>query len=244
MAGKVAVITTILVVFAIAQSSDSLIDNAIHLYETRHYNSRNLTEARDILQGVIEQDPENVRAYYELSNVHYILGDAASTKDEKLKLYEKGRDLGKKAIKLDRNSEWAHFWYMVNLGRIGQTKGVLNSLTLVPEIKKEINKVLDLNPNHTGALDAKAMLYYELPWILGGNVNKSIEFLEKGIAIDSNYTLLYVDMARAYIKKKEFEQARIYLKMAIELKNPTYEADHILDDKPEALELLEEIKEK
>jgi Tfp pilus assembly protein PilF len=71
-----------------------------------------------------------------------------------------------------------------------------------------------------------------------------MEALNKGIALDSNYTLLYVDMAKVYIKKKNYEKARWYLNRALEITTPTYEADHVLDDKPEALALLEEIKDK
>jgi hypothetical protein len=51
-------------------------------------------------------------------------------------------------------------------------------------------------------------------------------------------------MAKVYIKKKNYEKARWYLNRALEITTPTYEADHVLDDKPEALELLEEIKDK
>jgi len=46
------------------------------------------------------------------------------------------------------------------------------------------------------------------------------------------------------MKKKDYEQARQYLNRALEITIPTYEADHVLDDKPEALELLEEIKDR
>ncbi len=236
-------ITTVCVL-AHAEGSDALIDSAVTLYETRHFNSENLLQSYDILFDIVESEPQNPRAHYELSKVCFLLGDVASEKKAKLKLFEEGRDYGKEAMKMDDTSAWAHFWYMVNVGRIGQTKGVLNSLILVPEVEKEINKTLQLDPEHTGALDAKAMLFYELPGLLGGNLNKSIEALTEGIALDSNYTLLYVDMGKVYMKKKDYEKARWFLRKAVDIQNPTYEADHVLDDKPEALELLEEIKDK
>jgi len=235
---------TAVCVLAHAAGSDALIDSAVTLYETRHFNSENLLQSYDILFDIVESEPQNLRAHYELSKVCFLLGDVAAEKKAKLKLFEEGRDYGKEAMKMDDKSTWSHFWYMVNVGRIGQTKGVLNSLILVPEVEKEINKTLQLDPEHTGALDAKAMLFYELPGLLGGNLNKSIEALSEGIALDSNYTLLYVDMGKVYMKKKDYEKARWFLKKAVDIQDPTYEADHILDDKPEAIELLEEIKNK
>jgi len=227
-----------------AQNADSLIDRAVELYETRHLEATNLDESAAILEGVVEDNPKNVRALYELSKVRFYLGDKAEEKDAKLKYFYQGRDYGERAVELDDEVPDAHFWYMVNVGRVGQTKGVLNSLVLVPTVRKEIEAVLELDPEHTGALDAQAMLYYELPGLLGGNLNKSIESLNKGIALDSNYTLLYVDMAKVYIKKKDYEKARWFLNRAIAITEPTYEADHVLDDKPEAEALLEEIKDK
>jgi len=224
-----------------AQSTDVQIEQAIQLYEMRHLNTENLQKSVEILQNIVNSEPNCLRVHYELSKVYFLLGDGAKTKDEKLRLYNKGLEYGKKAIKINEDSEWSHFWYMVNLGRIGQTKGVLNSLSLVPEIKKEIAKVLEINPNHTGALDARANLYYELPGIFGGNLTKSIEDLNRAIMIDSNYTVLYVDMGKVYIKKKDYEKAHWYLNKVLEIKNPTYEADCILDDKPDVIKLLKEI---
>ncbi len=226
------------------QNVDSLIDRAVELYETRHLDAANLDKSASILEGIVKSGAKNARALYELSKVCFFLGDRAEEKDEKLDLFYKGRDYGEESIKLNEESPEAHFWYMVNVGRVGQTKGVLNSLVLVPTVREEIETVLELDPKHTGALDAQAMLYYELPGLLGGNLNKSIEALNKGIALDSNYTLLYVDMAKVYIKKKDYEKARWYLNRAVQIVTPTHEADHVLDDKPEALELLAKIKDK
>ncbi len=234
----------VLVALIWAQNVDSLIDHAVELYDTRHLDGANLDTSAAILESIVEDNPKNVRALYELSKVCFFLGDRAEEKDVKLKYFNRGRDYGESAIEVDDEIPEAHFWYMVNVGRVGQTKGVLNSLVLVPTVRKEIEAVLELDPKHTGALDAQAMLYYELPGLLGGNLNKSIESLNKGIALDSNYTLLYVDMAKVYIKKKEYEKARWFLNRAIAITEPTYEADHVLDDKPEAMELLEEIKDK
>lgn len=243
MMTRMALCALLLVAPALAQNADSLIDHAVHLYETRHLNAANLDESASILEDLAKSDPVNSRALYELSKVHYLLGDRTQDKEAKLELYYKGRDYGRQAVELDDNSPDAHFWYMVNIGRVGQTKGVLNSLVLVPEVRKEIERVLELDPKHIGALDAQAMLYYELPGLLGGNLNKSIESLDRGIALDSNYALLYVDMAKVYIKKKDHEKARWYLNRVLEITEPTYEADYVLDDKPDALRLLAEIEE-
>jgi len=233
-----------LVVILSFMNGDVLIDQAVELYENRHLDAENLIKSADILKNIVDKEPDNLQAHYELAKVYYLLGDEAETKDKRIELYKKGLKYAKKAIALNDNSTWAHFWYMVNLGRVGQTKCVLNSLGLVPEIKKEIARVLEIDPRHTGALDARAALYYELPWLFGGNTNKSIESLNKAIEIDSNYTILYVDMGKVYIKKKDYEKARCYLNKVLTIENPTYKADYILDDQPDAIKLLKELEGK
>ncbi len=233
-----------MVISLLGAQSDSLIEQAIQLRKTRHLDPQNLIRSKELLLLHLETDQDDPKALYELSNIYRIFGDNTSDKKTKMELYNTGLEYGKKAKKIDDNSAWAHFWYMVNMGRIGQTKGVLNSLAMVPEIKKEIDKVLKIDPKHTGALDARAMLFYELPGVFGGDLDKSLEALNRGIEIDSNYTLLYVDMAKVLIKKKEYEKARWFLNYAISIKTPSYPADHILDNRPEAQQLLNDIEGK
>jgi len=243
--GKIIILTLMaLCVLAGAQDSNALIDQAVQLYETRHLDIANLTKSYDILKDLVATDSLNCRALYEFSKVHYIFGDKAATKKEKLEYYQPGVAWGRKAIKADDHSAWAHFWFMVNLGRIGQTKGVLNSLGMVPDIKREINRTLELDPNHAGAMDARAMLYYELPPLFGGDLNKSLLALNRGIELDSNYTILYVDMAKVQIKKKDYAQARWFLNRCLAVLNPTYPADFAIDDKPDAEKLLKDIEKK
>jgi tetratricopeptide (TPR) repeat protein len=227
-----------------AQDSNALIDQAAQLYETRYLDPANLDKGYDILKDLVANDSLNPRALSEFSHVHYIMGDRAQTKKEKLDYYQKGADWGRRAIKADEKFAEAHLWYMVNLGRIGQTKGVLNSLGMVPDLKREVNRALELDPRLTPALDAKAMIYYELPGLFGGDLNKSLSALNQAIAIDSNYTILYVDLAKVMIKKKDFEKARWLLNRCLAVTDPTYPSDCALDDKPDAERLLKEIEGK
>ena len=237
-------ITLLLSALLPAQSADEQINQAVALYETRHLDPDRLKQAYDLLDQVIASDSSNLRANYEQSHVSYLMGDAAQSKNAKLKYYDKGYDRGRKAFQIDDNSADAHLWYVVNRGRQGQTRGVLNSLFMVPEIKREVNRVLEIDPENTVALDVKAMLYYELPGFAGGDLNKSLSALNKAIVLDSNYALLYVDMAKVRIARKDYEHARCYLNHCLVIENPTYIADFILDDKPDAERLLKEIEGK
>lgn len=224
--------------------NDTIINKAIQLFETRHLNSSNIHMSANMLEQALQNDPNNLRINYTLAQIYYTIGDHKEQKSEKLENYYKGLNYGKKAMQLDNNCALAHFWYMANLGQISQIKGIFNSLTSVGEVKKEIDIVLKLDPNNVMAYNAKAMIYYELPGILGGDVNKSILYLKKALEINPNYSMVYVSLAKCYIRKKDYKTARAYLNQVLALENGWPEADFVIDDKPEAIKLLKQIENK
>lgn len=230
-------------VLLLSNQNDSIINEAIKLFETRHLNPNNLATSADILKDLIKSDSNNVRLNYTLAQVYYTLGDLAKQKQEKSANYYKGLNHSKKAISLDSACAWAHFWYMACLGQISQIKGIFNSLASISEIKREIDIVLRLDPNNVMAYNAKAMIYYELPGILGGDVNKSISLTKKALEINPNYSMAYVTLAKSYIRKKDYRTARAYLSQVLNLQNGWPTADFILDDKPEAIKLLKKIED-
>ncbi|MCK4571512.1 tetratricopeptide repeat protein [candidate division WOR-3 bacterium] len=218
------------------------LDKADYMYENRHEEESYLDESKLLLEEVLKEEPGNEETLRQLARLYYTLGDKTTDKNERLTLYEKGQEIAEKLIKINDNNPEGHFWLSVNIGRVGQVRGVMKSLSLVPAIRKEFEKALELKSEHTGAMDGLAVLYYELPRLFGGNLDKSLEYLNKAVAIDSNYSILYIDFANVYIKKKEYDKAESYLNKMLEIKNPTHPADFYLKDKVEAEKLLEEIK--
>jgi len=220
------------------------LDRVNYLYNNRHEDENYLEESKLLLAEIFNEDARNEDALWQLSRLYYVLGDKTTDKDEKFKFYEKGQQFAEKLTKINDKNPEGHFWLGVNLGRVGQVRGVMKSLSLVPTIRKEFEKALELKGEHTGAMDGLAVLYYELPGLFGGSLDKSLEYLNKAVATDSNYSIIYLDFAKVYIKKKEYEKARSYLNKMIELTNPTHPADFHLKDKVEAEKLLKEIEGK
>jgi len=219
-----------------------MVKRAMDLYEHRHLNSSYIKESIELFERVLSKEPNNEEALWGLSRNYYACGDTTKDKKERLRLYEKGKEYAERLIEINEKNPEGHFWFAVNYGRIGQTKGVIRSLFMVPRIRKEFNRALELNPNHTGALDGLGVLYYTLPKIAGGDIKKSIQYLERANRIDPNYTLIYIDLAKGYMKLKEYKKAKELLNKMLSIKNPTHPADFILKDKPEALRLLRKLE--
>lgn len=223
---------------------DQRLADADNYYLNRHKDSGYTMKAKNLCDEILKENSSDAQALWRLARLYVLFGDNKSSKDEKISRYEAGKSYAEKAKNIDPKCAEAFFWYGVNIGRVGQTKGVLNSLSLAGPVKEAFEKALSLNSKFAPAMDGLAVWYMEVPGVAGGDLNKSVEYLKKGIGIESNYSLLYVDLAKVYIKQKNYSAAREMLKKCLAITAPYNPGDFYLDDKPEAEKLLKEIEGK
>jgi tetratricopeptide (TPR) repeat protein len=160
-----------------------------------------------------------------------------------MELFTRAQTIAESLLKLNDCNADAHCWWAVARGRVGQTRGVMNSLFMVPELKRELNRTLELDPNNRTAYDVYGVMFYELPGIVGGDLNKSEEYLKKGIDIAPNYTLLRLDLAKVYMREKRWDDAREQLNALLATEEPDPPADFYEDDQRDAQELLKQLPE-
>ncbi len=219
-------------------------DRAEYMFFNRHLNPTWLDSAYNLLAAAHAANPTDEHLLYLWSRVHIQKGDDAKTKGEKLTCFGRAKAIADTLIARNDRSDEGHCWWGVAQGRIGQTRGVLNSLFMVSGLKKAFNRTLELNPSHPTALDALGVLYYELPGFAGGSLAKSEQYYLRGIASAPDYTLLRLDLAKVYVKEKRWYAARAQLDTLLATSDPRYPGDTELDDKPEARRLLERIEGK
>src|SRR5437667_11196270 len=136
------------VALAVAASAwaQSPVEAARALVARYHQDQAALDRARDLLDAALAKG-RKVETMAMLSYVQFLIGDVrATTSDEKLAAYDRGREIGKRAVELAPKSHDAHLWFAINTARWGQTKGILRSPFLVPTVKAEIATLLGLNP--------------------------------------------------------------------------------------------------
>lgn len=227
------------------ENDELSVKDAEKSYLSYYEDFGNLGRAIDKLNKILELNPKDVEAMTLLSRVWLTYGDvAAKKKDEKLRAYEKGRGIAKKAMELSPKNPDAHFWYTANMGRWGQTRGVLKSLFLVSQVKEQLNLILALNPKYVPALDVYGVLYYELPGLFGGNLELSEKYIRQAMELDPHLTVARVDLAKVLIKRKKYEEARSELNGVLEEKEPKLYTDWYVKDRKEAEGLMADIKEK
>ena len=209
-----------------------------------HEDQAVIDRARDLLEQALAKDRQ-VETMVELSRVHFLYGDVrATTDDDKLAAYDRGREIGKRAIELAPTNAEAHAWYGINTGRWGQTKGVMRSLFLLPTVREAIDTTLALDPRNLRALVLSGNVFLEVPGLFGGDREKSEQQFRKALEIDPRFTVARVDLARVLIATGRNADARRELQRVIDEKTPTNVADWTVKDLPRARQLLESIKGK
>ncbi|MBI2554303.1 MAG: tetratricopeptide repeat protein [Candidatus Rokubacteria bacterium] len=230
-----------LLLAAVSAPAQSPIEEARAALATYHEDVTRLDRARDGLEKFLKTD-SRVEGMILLSRIYFQWGDVRASDDsERLAAYDRGRELGKRAVELGPKSPEAHFWYAVNTAKWGQTKGAIRSLFLLPTLREEIDIILTLAPEHPGALQLAGSVELGLPW---GDLDKAEADFRKGLKIDPHYTSARVDLARLLIKRGKYPEARRELQRVLNEKEPRFLADWTVKHTKRARELLDAIKDK
>jgi tetratricopeptide (TPR) repeat protein len=209
-----------------------------------HEDPTAIDRARDLLEAALARDRQ-VDTMVALSYVHFLYGDVrATTTEEKLAAYERGREIGQRAVELAPRNPEAHVWYGINAGRWGLTKGVMRSLFLLPTVREQVDATLALDPRNLRALALSGNVFLEVPALFGGDRDRAEQQFRRALEIDPHFTVARVDLARALIAKSQLADARRELQRVIDERAPKSIADWTVKDLPRARQLLESIKGK
>ena len=170
--------------FAYADDSPTA-DQADALHDKGMY-----AEARNLLNAALPDAPdgkERAELYWREARETLELGDVAEA-DKKpqtaiLALFTEGEGYADKAIAADPQNDQGYFWKSANIGRWGQVRGILDSLSKAGPMKNLLVKELSLNPERSEAYFVLGQLYREVPgWPLSfGNVDAAVSLGRKAV---------------------------------------------------------------
>jgi tetratricopeptide (TPR) repeat protein len=141
-------------------------------------------------------------------------GEDATDPQQKLAAYEQGLDFADRALALDDENADAHFAVFGNKGRILLLEGVTPNPVSLLQVNRDLERALELNPNHADALAAKGGLYRQLPWVLGGSLSVAETCLTKAIAVDPDAVSARIELAATYRDMGQPERGLPLLKTA------------------------------
>lgn len=144
-------------------------------------------------------DYGNYEAAWKLARAAYYVGDRTDNDSERDDMFREGKEAGKAAAKLQPDKPEGHFWLGANYG--GEAAhSTLSNLSSFQDIKREMEAVLKIDESYQGfsAYVGLGRLYLQAPRVLGGDVKKAIEYLEKGIKLNPNNPVMRLYLAQAY----------------------------------------------
>ncbi len=162
---------------------------------------------------------------------------------KRLAAYEQGARFAKRAIEQqDANAE-AHFLYAASLGSAAQLKGIMASAFTVGDLKAHVARALELKPDHAPALHMMGMMLEELPWFLGGDSVAALEHLKRAVTLDPTYAHARLDLARAYLKRRDREAGGRQLRALVQMTDVRDRYAWVHRYRPEAEQLLNALEQ-
>ncbi|MBI1945397.1 MAG: tetratricopeptide repeat protein [Deltaproteobacteria bacterium] len=169
------------------------------------------------------------------------LGDVETVEAKKIEAYTAGRAAAKKGLAAVPNHVESLFWDMANLATTGRTRGVMNSLFMLPELRKGLQRCLELDRNHKLCKQTLADVDHAVPGIAGGSDERAEQAYLELLKRDPGLTSAMFNLAKLYRDQGKKEEARRWATQARDAKSPSSPNDWKKFDRNDASQLLKEL---
>jgi len=223
------------------QSAASYISQADQMYTQREDLAR-LQQGIVFLRQAAVADPDSYDAAWRLAKFNYYMATHidGSERDQRLR---DGIAAGKTAVQLQGDKPEGHFWLGANYGGSLESSTVAG-LASLDDVRKEMETVLKINEGYQdgsaymvlGLVDLKA------PKIVGGDPQKAVSELEKGLRFGKTNAFLRLHLAEAYQAVGRSSEARQQLNTILSMTpDPSY-LPELKEAQTQARQILDKIK--
>lgn len=173
---------------------------------------------------------ESVEALTRASIRECEYGRAARERETRLQHFEQSQQLAERAIALDERYPTAHFALFCTLGEQLRIDGEnLTSLFGYRRMMRELERTLELDPDHLDALSAKGTFLIRLPTLLGGDTEKGEELLRWVIARAPASVNARLNLAKSYCARGMHGQAIDLASEALQLARTQRLPDFVIE---------------
>jgi tetratricopeptide (TPR) repeat protein len=185
-------------------------------------------QSMGVIERALAANGADYQWLWRAARIYYFVGDQAA-KSEKVSYFEKGIDVGLRAVSAQPNGVEGHFWLGVNYGGYSDQKGIFKALATVSKIRAEMETVLRLNDHYQdgGAYLALGEMDRQLPRIIGGNMSRAIQRLEQGVSVAPQNLEIKLALGQAYEEKGRKEDARRMYQEIIQKQSPNKGESHV-----------------
>ena len=173
---------------------------------------------QDYLQ-LVKVNPNNSEIMWKTARAYIEYGLRIEDNDKKTDAFNKAREFGEKATKVNKDSAMGHYETAVAIGRLAQYVGILKSLFNLPALDGNFNDAIRLNPKLARAYLGLGMRYRDTPWYVGGNFSKALNYINKAIEIDPDYLNNYLELGTLYEKMGKKKEALSAFEKVVSMKS-------------------------
>ena len=240
----------LLAVFWACAAIASAEDDATLLAEAKsHYVKRSepaeVDAALKLFERVLEADPANYEAAWQLSRAFWYKGNHA-VPDQKKEHFEQGKVAGENAVRINASGCEGHFWLGVNQALLAENSGKINALGMVDDVKRELHKALELNADCECAGPQRVLgkFYSEIPWFKGGSDEKGIEYLNESLRRCPEDTQSRMFLAEIYLNQGQKGLAIQQLELVLKQEPDPEWYPETIENKNKAEKRLQELGSK
>lgn len=208
-----------------------------------------------IFDEVLEIEPDNFEALWNLSLLYSKKGHRFENEEEMRHYYERGKSLAERALEHHPDEAYSHYVYAVATGRIADLQSPRERIRASREIREHTEKALEIDSTHYGSWHllgvwhtrsanlsrterwAANLLFGGAPE--GASNEEAERSLKKAIELDPDNILFHLDLARFYITTDRDEEAIEVLNRTIALEPREMDDPDLLE---EANEMLRDLR--
>ncbi len=194
-----------------------------------YQQARTLAEFEKIaeqIQKILEKETLQPEWEWRLARSHYSIAKKSASDNIKSHHYIQCVDRSSRALKMQQDSAISYFFRALCRGKQGEMKGIWASLEIIQPFEADMKKAMQLDPGieHGGPPRALGNLYFELPFFLGGSLDRSITYFEEAVRLAPDFAENYLGLAKSYYARNNFDLAQKSLLTLMRL------TDNIVDD--------------
>jgi hypothetical protein len=177
----------ILLVFILAVSlfaNNAEMDKADKLHEDAGYEAE--FKLLEVELSTADNNNDKSEILWRMSRAALAITDQlerdGASKDELLEEFQTAWDYATQSLFYSPDNYNAYYWRAANIGRWGQTKGILDSLFKADDMRDDLERAVNSNSSHGDSYHVLGMLYDSVPGIISfGNKAFAVSLARKAI---------------------------------------------------------------
>jgi len=205
----------------------------------------------ELLQPMEADYAETNDYLWRMARHHFTESDNTTDIEVKNSEVYKGMEYATKSLELAPNSSWAHGYYGILIGRVGEIEGTKQKIINSYQVKEHTLKAIELDPAYDGWVHVMGRWHFalsDLNWfertvanlvyekLPEASFEEAAEFFAKAIELEPEDIRHYLWLGKSQLELDLDKEARANLNKAIELPAES-ESDRIMQT--EAKELLD-----